>query len=38
MKKLIEKILTDKNVRNIAVMQALALTVLTAGDPWAGLT
>lgn len=34
MKKLMKEILTNKNVRNMAVVQALALAVLVAGEPW----
>jgi hypothetical protein len=34
MKKIMKKILTNKSVRNIAVIEALSLAVLVAGEPW----
>jgi hypothetical protein len=34
MNKLLKRILTDKNSRNLAMVQALALIVMVAGDPW----
>ncbi len=34
MKNLLKKVLTDKNIRNAALMAAFAVTAANVGQPW----
>jgi len=36
MKQLLKKVLTDKTVRDLTILQALTLAVVVMGDPWSG--